>query len=141
MSSYALNTELWAGRQAGDDFAWFPSDGLYRGHFDTKVKKPAECIMFIESNCYQTRYEKANYELYWNIYGDVLNDQSFRQVCYRHGDKTQIVYFDGHTGFLKKEEVYDKLNRAPANNLQARKPMFLWDAEYPAKTTVALEIN
>jgi prepilin-type N-terminal cleavage/methylation domain-containing protein/prepilin-type processing-associated H-X9-DG protein len=139
--SYAMNTELWAGKQSGDDAAWFPWDGLYRGHFEARVKRPAECIMFIESNCYQTRYEMANYELYWNKYGDVLNDKSFRQVCYRHGDRTQIAYFDGHAGFLKKEEVYDKKNIARFNNLQSRKPIFLWDVEYPAKTTSGMEKN
>jgi prepilin-type N-terminal cleavage/methylation domain-containing protein len=133
--SYAMNTELWAGVQGGDDVAWFPYDGWYRGHFDSRVKKPAECIMFIESNCYQTRYEKADYVTYWNKFGDVLNDSSFRQVCYRHGDKVCLVYFDGHTGFLKKEEVYDTKNIARFNNLQARKPIFLWDVEYPAKTS------
>jgi prepilin-type N-terminal cleavage/methylation domain-containing protein/prepilin-type processing-associated H-X9-DG protein len=132
--SYAMNTELWAGKQSGDDFAWFPGDGKYRGHFDARIKKPSECIMFIESNFYQTRYEMADYERFWNKYGDVLNEQTLRQVCYRHGEKACIVYFDGHTGFLKKEEVYDKTNRARANNLQARKPILLWDVEYPVLT-------
>jgi len=139
--SYAMNTELWAGKTFDDDVAWFPSDGLYRGHFDTRVRKPAECIMFIDDNFYQTRYEKANYELYWNRYGDVLNEQSLRQVCYRHVGRACIVYFDGHTGFLKKEEVYDKTNRPSSNNLQARRPILLWDAEYPAKTAPAMEIK
>lgn len=139
--SYAMNTESWAGKQADDDVAWFPSDGLYRGHFDTMIKKPAECIMFIDGNFYQTRYEKANYLLYWNKYGDVLNEQSLRQVCYRHGERACIVYFDGHVGFLKKEDVFDKKLPLPAFNLQARKPIFLWDAEYPAKSGHAMEIK
>jgi prepilin-type processing-associated H-X9-DG protein len=137
--SYAMNTELWAGKQTGDDVAWFPSDGLYRGHFDSRVKKPSECIMFIESNFYQTRYEMADYAIYWNKYSDTLNDQSLRQVCYRHGGYASIVYFDGHTGFLKKEEVYDKTNRARSNNLQARKPIPLWDAEYPSLTSAGMD--
>jgi prepilin-type N-terminal cleavage/methylation domain-containing protein/prepilin-type processing-associated H-X9-DG protein len=139
--SYAMNTELWAGKQAGDDTAWFPSDGLYRGHFDTRIKKSAESIMFIDNNFYQTRYEMANYEQYWNKYGDVLNEQTLRQVCYRHGERACIVYFDGHTGFLKKEEVYDKANRARANDLQARRPFSLWDVEYPATKGTTMELK
>jgi prepilin-type N-terminal cleavage/methylation domain-containing protein len=139
--SYALNTELWAGRQTGDDVAWFPSDSLYRGHFDTRIRKPSECIMFIEGNFYQTRYEMADYTLYWNKYGDALSDQSLRQVCYRHTKAACIVYFDGHTGFLKQEEVYDKTNRARSNNLQARKPSVLWDVEYPVLTSSPMNLN
>ncbi len=137
--SFALNTELWARGAADDDFIWFPSDGFYRGHFETRVKKPAECIMFIESNCYQTRYEKADYTQYWNKFGDVLTDESFRQVCYRHADKTDVVFFDGHSATLKKEEVYDLTNIARANNVKARKPIVLWDAEFPNKNGLEIE--
>ena len=134
--SIALNTELWIGNAVSDPFSWYPSDKVYRGHFLSMVKKPGECMMFIDGNFYQTRYEKANYEKYWDVYGDVLTGTitgtgNVGQVSYRHKDTACIAYFDGHAGYLKKTEVYFKDNRPPENLLSRRKPMWLWDAYYP----------
>ena len=135
--SYALNTELWIGNQIADEAAWYPYDGIYRGHTVNMVKKPSECMMFIDGNYYQTRYEKANYEKYWDKYHDVLTGNiggvgNVAQVAYRHMETACVVYFDGHSGFLKKTEVYNKENPARDNRLDRRMPIMLWDALYPA---------
>lgn len=145
--SYALNTELWVGTQVTDPIPWFPFDEKYRGHTIGMVRKPSECMMFIDGNHYQTRYEKANYEEYWDNYGDILTGAitgagqgpddptqgtgNVAQVCYRHMETACMVYFDGHSSFLKKQEVYDKENPARKNNLGVRYPIKFWDVMYP----------
>jgi hypothetical protein len=134
--SIALNTELWIGTTVTDPFSWYPGDKVYRGHILSMVRQPSECMMFIDGNYYQTRYEKADYTKYWDAYGDVLTGTitgtgNVAQVSYRHKDTACVTYFDGHSGYLKKTEVYDKDNPAKVNKLDRRKPMRLWDALYP----------
>ena len=59
--SYALNTELWAKGSANDLVNWYPSDKKYRGHKLTQMKNPSGKLMFIDSNYYQSRYERSDY--------------------------------------------------------------------------------
>jgi prepilin-type N-terminal cleavage/methylation domain-containing protein len=129
--SYALNTERWIGSNITDIIAWLPFDGKYRGHFSQMVRKPSECMMFIDGNHYQTRYERSNYLKYWNIYGDVLTPDNEFQVAYRHRQSACLAYFDGHASVLKKEEVWDTKITLREFAAQKRKPLKLWDAYYP----------
>lgn len=97
--SYALNVEKWS--------SLFPNDRKYRGHVETQVKSPGDKIMFIDSNYSQTMRRYANYETYWDVFGDILSSGNYAQVSYRHNEKANIVFFDGHTDRLKKEEVFN----------------------------------
>ncbi len=127
MMSYAMNTEKW--RSAG----WWPNDKKYRGILQGQVKRGADVAMFIESNNYLTRYERANYLVYWDVFGDrwasekssSVNNGS--QVSYRHNEGCNIAYFDGHAGYLPKEEVYDLDNPVAGFNVSLRRPHPLWD--------------
>jgi prepilin-type N-terminal cleavage/methylation domain-containing protein len=129
--SYAMNTEAWVGSSAYDLVGWYPSDGIYRGHYEYRIKRPAESIMFIESNYYQTRYERADYTKYWDVYYDELLATNWAQVAYRHRDKACMVFFDGHAGAMEKEDVYDIENPVRPYAPTRRKPMLLWDVMYP----------
>ena len=127
--SYALNTEQWAGSSADDLVSWFPSDRKYRGHKLTQMKNPSGKLMFVDSNYYQTRYERSNYLRYWDAYGDTLTAANEFQVAYRHSDGADAAFFDGHVGYLKKEKVYDENNPVPLGNVKGRYPNSIWDVD------------
>jgi len=120
--SYALNREQWA--QDG----WFPADLGYRGHSQSKIKRPGEKIMFIDSNYAQTMRFMADWESYWDVHGESLNWSNYGQICYRHrgGRGANIAFFDGHTGYLDKEVVYNTSLGTSANP-DEREPDPHWD--------------
>ena len=124
--SYGYNVEQW--RQGGSllqDSTWWPSNGYY-GNNIAKIKRPAEKMMFIDNNYYQARYERANPK-YWEKYGDAIKKANLGQTCYRHSDGANLAYFDGHAGYLKKDEIFDEGNIPRPNNIYLRRPNQLWD--------------
>lgn len=130
--SYALNTELWAGGNANDLAIWFPSDKEYRGHKLTQMKNPSGKLMFVDSNYYQTRYERADYRRYWDGRQDPerpLTGANEFIVAYRHSDGASIAFFDGHADYYKKERVFNVDNPVPLSNVKGRYPDSLWDVE------------
>ncbi len=135
-NSYAMNTERWAD-------VWYPNERKYRGHHSLKVKRPSECMMFIDGNLYRTILGKAKFTLFWDKYGDDIGRYSreedfggkepdyFGQVCYRHDEGACLVYFDGHADYLKKEDIFDTSIRLYPLDPLRRQPIQLWDVEYP----------
>lgn len=134
--SYAMNCEKWVG--SGDVMnpaIWMPSDMKLRAYKMERVKRPQDSMMFVDSNYYQTRRYCADYRQFWDVIGDqIISQQQYAQTCYRHSERTTLVYFDGHAGDLKKEEVYDIDNPTPRYNPKNRRPDPLWDAETFAAT-------
>ena len=133
VQSYALNTELWNGSgNISADSTWWPSGGYY-GHRATRIKACASRMMFIDSNYYQTKYERANPD-YWEGRngtpgGESITRANMGQVAYRHGGNAGLVYFDGHASNLPSEEVWDENNAPPPFNVFMRGPVTLWDVE------------
>jgi prepilin-type N-terminal cleavage/methylation domain-containing protein/prepilin-type processing-associated H-X9-DG protein len=127
--SYALNTELWAKGSANDLVNWYPSDKKYRGHKLTQMKNPSGKLMFIDSNYYQSRYERSDYRRYWDPFGDTLNDRNWGQIAYRHSGGASVAFFDGHADYYKKEKVFNTNNPVPLTNIKNRYPDSLWDVE------------
>jgi len=128
-TSYALNTELWAEGNANDLGVWYPSDREYRGHKLHQMRNPSGKLMFVDSNYYQTRYERANYLRYWDLYGDTLNANNWAQVAYRHSEGASVAFFDGHVEYYKKERIYNENNPVPLSNVKGRYQEPLWDVE------------
>ena len=130
--SYGLNTELW---QPGGGLVgrWFPMDGKYRGHVESSILRPADKLMFIDTNAYHVKRERADYEVWWDRYGDsiyghgVAIQGNYGQICYRHSEGANIAFFDGHAARLRKEQVYDITNPSPLTNPLARGYDTLWD--------------
>lgn len=128
--SYGLNTELWSSNNLMN---WFPADGKYRGHVHSRIRQSAQKIMFIETNAYQAKRARADYELWWDRYGDTIYGNggalqgNFGQICYRHSQGANIAFFDGHTDRLRKEYIYDKNNPSPLTDPTNRAYDELWD--------------
>lgn len=137
--SFAMNSERWVGIDATDAVGWMPYDDQYRGYTVGKVKRPSASAIFIESNYYQTRYERSNYTAYWDRFGDTLrgkvnefaNYGNWAQVAYRHSEKADITFFDGHAQSVIKTDVWNKKMIYYTERPNVRKPLPLWDAEFP----------
>jgi prepilin-type N-terminal cleavage/methylation domain-containing protein/prepilin-type processing-associated H-X9-DG protein len=127
--SFAMNTEKWAGSSTDDLLSWYPSDRIYRGHISYQIKSPSSRMVFIDSNHYQTRYDRANFLEYWDVYGDTILATNWAQVAYRHNEGAALAFFDGHSEFLKKEDVYNVNNPVPQYNPTDRLSEPLWDVE------------
>ena len=127
--SIALNTELWVGSSTDDLIAWYPSDMIYRGHISTEMKSPSARLMFVDSNHYQTRYDRSNYLEFWDLYGDTTLATNWAQVAYRHSEGASIAFFDGHSGYQPKERIYNVNNPVPRYNPTDRMPEPLWDVK------------
>lgn len=123
--SYALNREMWARD------GWFPADRVYRGHVASKMKRPSQKIMFLDSNYAQTMRYMADWETYWDVHGESLNNSNWGQICYRHrsGRGANVAFFDGHAGYLDKETVYDK-SLGTSRNPDLRLPDPHWDVDH-----------
>ncbi len=125
--SYGMNVEMWRGNgNLSNDSTWWPRGGVY-GYKEHQIRNPAEVMMFIDNNYYQARYAMADYETFWDVYGDVIKRVNMGQTCYRHSGKAGLCFFDGHAENLKKDEVWNKDNDPPTHNVYLRKPEKLWD--------------
>lgn len=134
--SYAMNTERWVGPNTYDAVAWMPSDHKLRAYTVGKVKRPGATAFFIESNYYQTRYDRANYKKYWDVFRDTLqatpNNGNWAQVAYRHAEKASVLFFDGHANVIPKTEMWNsKIPYSTQRPNTSRPAMPLWDAEFP----------
>ncbi len=125
-NSYAYNCEWWE----NDGFFPDPTDGIYRGHKLTQIQQPSDKMMFIDGNFYQTRRARADYETWWDVYGEDLlaaGGNNFGQVAYRHSEGANMVFFDGHTDKMDKEEIYDIENPSILGSPLSREIDTLWD--------------
>jgi prepilin-type N-terminal cleavage/methylation domain-containing protein/prepilin-type processing-associated H-X9-DG protein len=133
--SFAMNTERWVDGSTYNAVAWMPSDHKLRAYTIGKVKRPSATAFFIESNYYQTRYDRSNYIKYWDVFGDTMqatpNNGNWAQVAYRHADKADMLFFDGHAKSIIKTEVWNKKIYYSTQTPNVRVPLPLWDAEFP----------
>lgn len=133
VQSYGLNVEQWRlDGNLNNNATWWPR-GVLCGHVQTQIKNPAGIMMFIDTNYYQARYERAN-PGYWDgtLFppgGESIAKGNLGMTCYRHEGKANLVYFDGHAGTLLPEEVWDKNNYPPPFNTNLRKAVPLWDTD------------
>ena len=89
-------------------FNW--DDILYAGHRSGNVRNPSNELSFSESNDWWMWWRGANYEIGWDVFGHdtisvyhtVINGPTF----YRHSEGANILFYDGHVDWLRKEKVF-----------------------------------
>jgi prepilin-type processing-associated H-X9-DG protein/prepilin-type N-terminal cleavage/methylation domain-containing protein len=77
----------------------------------TSIKQPAEKIIFADSSDLIVTELRANYKNYWDIYGDEYRNPLNRAdaieiTSYRHNEKANFTFADGHADTLKKENAF-----------------------------------
>ena len=80
------------------------------GHFvrRTKVVNPSEKNQQFECSTWIGNKFRARYDIYWDTWGEggvpgVPADYSI----YRHTEGMNILYFDGHSGYVTKQDAWD----------------------------------
>ena len=75
-------------------------------YMTTKVKQPSGKLMFADSIDYALTTAYSDY-YFWDKYGEGI-DRSKRpnSVSYRHTNGANIAFFDGHVGWMKKQDIF-----------------------------------
>ncbi|MCE5186586.1 MAG: prepilin-type N-terminal cleavage/methylation domain-containing protein [Planctomycetaceae bacterium] len=75
-----------------------------------EITAPGSRIMFVDGGDLWARMDGANYRLYWDKYGqDIVAYRKVNMwypVYYRHGEGTNVAFFDGHADYAKKETMF-----------------------------------
>lgn len=109
--------------------AWIPPvDGysgkqaniVVAGHKNDSISRPAEKLAFVDSVDWWVGWPSADFENGWDILGQA-NILTYKHAedhgcprnfhgptIYRHDEGVNIGFYDGHVGYLKKEEVFIK---------------------------------
>lgn len=94
---------------SGGNFFWSNKPYTWRL---TNIRGSADQkIIFIDGSDILATVPGANYKTKWDLYGDRYRHPdnfsgSVAMTSYRHNEKANITFADGHAGTLKKEEVF-----------------------------------
>lgn len=77
----------------------------------TKIRNPSGKMIFIDGSDILATFYGAAYKTKWDISGDYYRDPenpngALRMTSYRHSEKANITFADGHADSMKKEDVY-----------------------------------
>ena len=71
----------------------------------SRISQPASKIMFMCSQQFAVTW--GDPAIHWDIYGDATHDIfSSGTPAYRHNEKTNTAFFDGHVGTNEKDELW-----------------------------------
>ncbi len=84
------------------------------GHSAQSVKRASEKLAFIDGIDWWTEWEGANYVNGWDKlhqatidqYRTNVSPQVYGPVIYRHSEGALVAFYDGHTSYMKKQDVY-----------------------------------
>ena len=94
----------WAG--VSDDF----NDALVVRR--STIRSPSDKVQMVDCNDWHTAgkgpswLERADYERYWDSFGDVDKFTQNAMVTYRHQQGAVIQHFDGHAEYYHKEQAW-----------------------------------
>lgn len=143
----APNVLLSYGANLTDWMPWRDSwgDNPDAGHTMARVKQPAAKLAFIDTVDWWVWWGGADYENAWDILGqatiyDYKKDQPIKNpkasllparvdgpIIYRHNEGANIGFYDGHSKWMKKQEIFVKEDRALiSTNPPIRKNPGMW---------------
>ena len=97
-------------------------------HKESKVTRPMQKMMFMSCQNWDVFYAMSDYAAWWDIYGDQLYANGhpgyWHGAAYRHDEGANIVFFDGHVEYLKKEDIYKTSPAGYAAERALNKPMW-----------------
>jgi prepilin-type N-terminal cleavage/methylation domain-containing protein/prepilin-type processing-associated H-X9-DG protein len=73
-----------------------------------KVPTPSTKVQLAESNYWRQPLKGANAATNWDLYGELMPVEGgiYPTVAYRHLERTNVQYFDGHVAVASKGENY-----------------------------------
>ena len=126
LTSYGYNYTDWEPAGSG----WTPPEQppaysgkkpgtILAGHRSDSVRTPAEKLAFVDSIDWWVVWVGADYEAGWDIIGQASiaayrnevpqpkpHNDIYGPTIYRHKEGVNIGFYDGHIGYMKKEEVF-----------------------------------
>jgi prepilin-type N-terminal cleavage/methylation domain-containing protein/prepilin-type processing-associated H-X9-DG protein len=77
----------------------------------TKIRNSSGKIIFIDGSDIVATVRGANYKTKWDRYGDTYRhpdnfDGAIEMTSYRHSEKANITFADGHADSMKKEDIF-----------------------------------
>lgn len=80
-----------------------------------QVVSPSRKFFFMDSEWYVVHWDGAKYETIWDVHGDKMGSWFYDAVAYRHSEGLNMVFYDWHQKYLKKQEVW-KYNSPRGSN-------------------------
>lgn len=71
-----------------------------------KIVEPDTKYAYADSQGWWVTWQTADYTRYWDVYGEERSVNNLAGVAYRHHERVNIAFFDGHAEMLEKTEVF-----------------------------------
>lgn len=71
-----------------------------------QVVSPSRKFFFMDAVWYVVNRDDAAYKNRWDIYGDVMSYHAWDAPAYRHSEGANVVFYDWHLKYLKKQQIY-----------------------------------
>ncbi|MBS1372311.1 MAG: hypothetical protein HPZ91_20395 [Lentisphaeria bacterium] len=84
------------------------SAGKYRGVKNSQVHRPSQKIWMTDASDWLISYDRANAPTAYYLWGEEYSASCNNVPCYRHNDRLNIIYSDGHLGSAQWKELWDK---------------------------------
>jgi prepilin-type N-terminal cleavage/methylation domain-containing protein/prepilin-type processing-associated H-X9-DG protein len=116
-TTYGFNAYDWAKVGA---YLNPPTSSKFFAWRSASIKQPAEKIIFADSSDLIVTVLRANYKNYWDVYGDEYRNplnraDAIEMTSYRHNEKANFNFADGHADTVKKENAFFYDNNGLAN--------------------------
>jgi prepilin-type N-terminal cleavage/methylation domain-containing protein/prepilin-type processing-associated H-X9-DG protein len=121
--SYGYNYTDWVAGSGGWKIDRKPGNSA--GHRTDAVNHPGEKLAFTDSTDWWVSWAGANYAQVWDLWGQrqikFYKDKGINgPVIYRHTEGANLVFYDGHTEYRKKQEIFIQAD------FDARSPSMWW---------------
>jgi prepilin-type processing-associated H-X9-DG protein/prepilin-type N-terminal cleavage/methylation domain-containing protein len=83
----------------------YPTENFYSkssaGYYRLRIKQPSSLFYIVDANDWGVTHWSSNPVTYYYKQGEVyINSSSTSGVAYRHNNRSNLLYFDGHVGNL-----------------------------------------
>jgi prepilin-type N-terminal cleavage/methylation domain-containing protein/prepilin-type processing-associated H-X9-DG protein len=127
--SYGINS---VGLRSEQCNSWCYYTGGRRAHTlkVSQVVRPSSKLFFLDSEWFAVDYWEADYLTCWNLIGDKMGgpdpdgNYHWDAPAYRHNEGANVLFYDGHTMYLKKQQIFKLADIGGADALLANMPMW-----------------
>ncbi|MBW8002763.1 MAG: prepilin-type N-terminal cleavage/methylation domain-containing protein [Planctomycetes bacterium] len=128
-ASYGYNaTEWYSSAQGGLLSVWGATKPRVQvGHRPANIRRPANKAVFLDSNDWYVHWQGANFETGWDVSGQdgPGNYANAGPTLYRHGEGTNVAFYDGHVAYMRKAAVWKETSEW----MQTPKKPGMWVAD------------